>query len=307
MKRIKTQTGLSLPETTVVIAIVALLTALSLPATRSLFSSMAGTGDAQALISAALASARGIAAREQRYAGIRFQHAYHPDGTLKADQYIIFIIHDEPVNMGGLGNGFRAVKGVEPIKLSHNVGVMDFIFTAGNDRPGGPGTALDDPAIPGNQKDTWITSPLGTDVLGDITTFSIIFSPMGKMVIHGVRVRNRDGIVDDTIKTQVYSYDDVFNKIEQVYQRYAGAGIYDNPPGAGMFYQDDYFGSSWSPYPLQDLGLGPEPSRNSFVIYEKDKFKAAYDKNAPWSEYLYKLADEIMYISAYTGRIISRD
>ena len=86
---LRTNKGLTLTETTIVIAIVALLAVLGLPAARVMFNSMvqspAGT---KAMIGAALSSARAIAAKERRYAGVRFQEDYN------GDQYMIFIIND---------------------------------------------------------------------------------------------------------------------------------------------------------------------------------------------------------------------
>ena len=126
MKTNSRQRGLTLMEMTVVILIVALLTSLSLPAIRTFFSSMAMSDGAKGMISAALASARAIAAKEQRYAGVRFQTAYRPDGPLNAPQYMIFVVHD--FDNTGLAPGFRAVEGIKPIKLPENVGVMDLRY-----------------------------------------------------------------------------------------------------------------------------------------------------------------------------------
>jgi hypothetical protein len=59
-----------------------------------------------------------------------------------------------------------------------------------------------------------------------------------------------------------------------------------------MFYQDDY----------PDDGFDEEPSRNSFVIYDKVKFNVM-DKTARF-DYLQNL-DKI-YINPYVGTIIER-
>ena len=126
MKTKTRQSGLTLIETTVVIAIVATLTVLSAPAIRSFLNSMTTSpGGTRALINAALSSARATAAKEQRYAGLRFQKAYHPKGPLEADQYMVFIIYEEPLKMRNITNGFRAVEGMNPIKLPATIGVMD--------------------------------------------------------------------------------------------------------------------------------------------------------------------------------------
>ena len=115
----------------------------------------------------------------------------------------------------------------------------------------------------------------------DATTFSIIFTPAGKLVIHNVRVRNKDG-EGDSPSYDNYSLDDIFNKKVKV----------DN--GIGMFYQDDY----------AQAGLGKEPSRNNFVIYDKRLFQKM--NAAERYDYL-KNQFERININAYTGKIISTD
>jgi type II secretory pathway pseudopilin PulG len=277
------QSGLTLPELAVVIATMALLVGFALPALRALLNSFETQSGATALISTALASARAIAAKEQRYAGVRFQKVPDPKGPLDASQYMIFIIQDPSV----MAYGFRAVDGVKPIKLPDNVTVMDlWVLSSRNLRnPVNPvEDRLDDMqnGYSDAERDALIDE---LRELSDTTTFSIIFSPSGKLAIHGVRVRNRDGRTDDT------SNDDVFNTKNNV-----DAGI-------GMFYQDDYFSTAWT-----DISLGPEPSRNSFVIIdEKDKFKQAFGRGRAWSDYLAQKALHRIYINSYTGTMILPD
>jgi hypothetical protein len=272
MKTRYKQSGRTLAEMTVVIAVIVLLGSIGLPAIRAFLDSFeSGTG-ARPVISAALASARAIAAKEQRYAGIRFQKAYNPDfplDPLKADQYMVFIINDP--NIGAYF--FRAVEGLEPIKLPDSIGVMDY--------------KLINQTI--TSSPTWEPSSNHPVDLIDLTTFSIIFSPSGKMVIHDVRVRNRDG---QSHTSAILSYDDVFNTQLQV-----DAGI-------GMFYQDDYYpGYASTP----NLGLGPEPSRRAFVIYDRREFKSAYDKGRAYSDYLSKLIpNEVIQINPYTGTMVEK-
>lgn len=276
VKKMKTkcrQSGMSLTEMTVVVAAVALLASLSTPAIRTFFDSLASRDTARAMISASLSTARAIAAREQKYAGIRFQKTWHPQGPLYGQQYMIFIIQD--FDGTGLAYGFRAVEGIKPIKLPEGVGVMDLKLGA---------DAVIDKAI---LADTDISLRWQ---LTDTTAFSIIFSPSGKMVIHYVRVRNRDGTNEFT-ETIDMSRDDVFNTLPKITDLL-------NP--VGMFVQDDYAGD----------GLGQELSRNSFVIYEKDKFQQAFLKGLPYSGYLEQLVvpvPQTIYINPYTGRIISSD
>jgi len=250
MKAKGKQAGLTLIEMTVVIVAIAVLTTLGLPAMRAFVNSMESSGGAQCMISASMASARAIAAKEQKYAGIRFQNKYQEDG--KGCQYMIFIVHDfENTN---LASGFRAVEGMQPIKLPENVGVMDL-------------------KINDNKKIDSDSELENEDDLTDTTSFSILFSPSGKLVIHDVRVRNRGG------KTNGESKDDIFNVKSNV------------EDGIGMFYQDDY----------AELGLGQEASRDSFIIYNRAEFERV-NKDRRWSDYIKDL--KVLRINSYTGTII---
>lgn len=272
-------------EMTVVIAIIAMLAVLAAPATRRLFESFETEGGVRTTIGSALASARAIAAKEQRYAGIRFQ-LDDPNDPLHANQYIVFIVQD--TDSTGLAYGFRAVEGVEPIKLPASLGVMDFFIVQ---------RILNSPGLPkitefDIDSDGEITAL--RDML-DTNTFSIVFSPSGKLIFHEVWVRNRDGIPDSAGQVGNYSFDDVFNKRLRVSQGYA------------MFCQDDYFNPYWTAYPGLDLGLGPEFSRVRFVIYEKEKFNQAYLAGQAYSRYLYRLIPDAVYINPYTGTLVSTD
>ena len=126
MKTKTKQSGLSLMETTTTVAAAAMLTVFGLPAVRTFMDSMTTVDSAKTTISAALSSARAIAAKEQHYAGIRFQKAWSPKGPLGTSQYMIFIVHD--FDKTNLTNGFRAADGSKPIKLPDNIGVMDLII-----------------------------------------------------------------------------------------------------------------------------------------------------------------------------------
>lgn len=268
MKTRYKQSGRTLAEMTVVIAVIVLLGSFGLPAIRAFLDSFeSGTG-AKPVISAALASARAIAAKEQRYAGIRFQKAYHPDGPLAAPQYMVFIVQDPCIG----AYFFRAVEGLQPIKLPGTFGVMDLRYrTNTNPLYSGDFPIVSDIEI-GN-----------LNILRDTTAFSIIFSPSGKLVIHNVRVRNKDGEGDSPSFPDL-SQDDIFNKSAKV-----DAGI-------GMFYQDDY----------ANLGLGMDESRRSFVIYDRREFKRAYDRSQAYSGYLVKLIPDAIYINPYMGTMIEK-
>jgi Tfp pilus assembly protein FimT len=263
-------------EMTVVVAIVALLAVLGLPAIRAFVNSLESKGPAEAMISAALSSARAIALKEQRYAGIRFQEAYDPKGPLDAAQYMIFIVYEEPEKIGNNSNGFKAAEGTEPIKLPDGVGVMDLRL----------GSVTGEPTVSTNDNisQNWQVM--------DTTTFSIIFSPSGKLVIHDVQVMNKNGVCqpdNSSSDNSKHSMDDIFNSLVNI-----------SNYGVGMFVEDDNDNNSTH-------GFGEESSRNSFVIYERDKFKAAFQEKPPqaWSGYLSNL--QPVYVNPYTGTIIKQD
>jgi prepilin-type N-terminal cleavage/methylation domain-containing protein len=257
---LQTKHGLTLMEMTVVIVVVALLASFALPAARMLFNSFQSQSGTKAVISAALSSARAIAAEHQHYAGVRFQNRYQEDN--KGCQYMIFIVQDPEI----LAWGFRAVEGYEPIKLPDLVGVMDLRIRTNLSNANDPN---DEPI----DYDNKIDEP---NELRDTTAFSIIFSPSGKMVIHDVRVRNRDGTTT--------SKDDIFNTKFNV----------ENEKIA-MFYQDDY----------ADMGLGQEYSRSNFIIYDRNIFEKV-DPDRRYTDYLEDLASQRIYINPYTGTMIKR-
>ena len=273
------QSGLTLTEMAVVIATIALLAAFGLPAVRMLLESFESGSGAKSMISAALSSARAIAAKEQHYAGVRFQQ------DLAGNQYMVFIVHD--FNKTGLNPGFRVVAGLKPIKLPENLGVMDLVVRINH---GTHWTDAEDPRDEPLKVDYLDdTSPLnlGPDqrnkYITDTSSFSIVFSPSGKLVMRDVRVRNRDGIYqpDNGVSGKV-SMDDIFNS-ERNIRNY----------NVGLFIQDDY----------AEFGLGAESSRSRFIIYDKTQF----DKLDARGRFNYLNSLEVIYINPYTGTIITPD
>ena len=112
-----------------------------------------------------MSSARAIAAKERRYAGVRFQEDYN------GDQYMIFIIYDASISNGWQGNlGFRAVEGSPPVKLPAGIKLCKNEIAPGMD-----------------------------------TTISVVFSPSGKLVIHNLWVRNRDNVSDDSSLDDIFN------------------------------------------------------------------------------------------------------
>jgi hypothetical protein len=268
------QLGLSLIEETLVVAIVAVLLFLAVPAARFLFNNIETPSGVRAMIGSALNSAKAIAAREQQYVGIRFQHACYKDpqgniqplgSPLKMPQYMIFIKYQPPKQSGSNDQDtFTAVEGIEPIKLPENIGVMDMVISQTN--------VIDTDA------------EISTDrQLLDTTTFSIVFSPSGKLVVRDVLTRNRDGLTSGSAQT---SEDDIINTWGQVQNGYA------------TFWQDnDTFNG---------LSLIQEPSRRSFIIYDRNVLRSL-PTGKRYSRYLEELKNKKMiYINPYTGTFINR-
>ena len=89
----------------VVVGGISLLVFFAMPAVRMLSRSFESESGTRSMIQSALSSARAIAAKEQRYAGIRFQVRQDPNTPFEGRQYMIFIIHD--YDETNLENGFR--------------------------------------------------------------------------------------------------------------------------------------------------------------------------------------------------------
>ena len=276
MKTRTRQFGFTLTEMTLVVATIAILLGLGLPAVRALLHSFESDTGTKGMINAALSNARAIAARDQRYAGIRFQQ--DTDGN----QYMIFIEHD--FEKTGLSPGFRAVTDTKPIKLPENSGVLDLMVRSNyGTSPAAAASLLDEPLTPAHLDDN-NPENIGPDrrnnYIRDTSCFSIIFSPSGKLVIRTVRVRNKEGIYQpDNGVSGKRSTDDVFNSPVNI-----------TTYGVGKFVQDDY----------AEMGLGAEPSRNSIVIYNKNHF----DKLNAQERFDYLHSLTVIYINPYTGTMI---
>jgi len=286
------QTGLTLPEMVLVILTIGLLVTISLPGIRSLMHSFESQSSPRALISAAMASARAIAVREQRYAGIRFQPVYRPENCVQGPQYMIFIINEPAVG----AYAFRTVEGIEPIRLPQAMGVLDLALVMDRNvaNPANPNQQvfLDDPSIADVQKDGWLSD---IALFNDTSTFSVIFSPVGRLVRHGVWVRNKDGARDTLAGSAQVSDDIVFNKIDRV-------KVDASDPNPALFCQDDYYGGLANPY--GNLGLGPEPSRMRLLVYDRNSLKQV-PVDRRWSGYLKRLVDsQTIYLNPYTGDLV---
>ncbi len=277
----KRQQGVTLIELLVVATIITLLTAVGLPAFRALNNAFESGGSVERMINSMLTTARSKAIQGQRYVGVRFQKRFRND-PLAASQYMILIERDSVST--GIQSGFKAVQGLKPVKLPDSVGVMDLnVADPGERKPMSPETSptqtLDEDP---NDSDELLND---LSELRDVTTFSVIFSPQGHLVVHGVRVRNNSGKLDGDSS----SPDDVFNTFEQVNM------------GNAQFLQDDYFEGSVSESATDIRGLGPEASRLSFVIFKTEPFINAYNQGQAWTGYLHTL--QRRYGNRYTGAL----
>ena len=106
--------GITLMELMISLVVIAMLVVISIPATRSFRDSLESTS-VRGMINSIIASARAIAAKEQKYAGVRFQQ--DPNGF----QYAIFILHDTSLS----AYGFGAIEGLKPMKFPKTFAVMD--------------------------------------------------------------------------------------------------------------------------------------------------------------------------------------
>ena len=280
------QSGITLTEMVVVISIIAILASFGLPAVRSLMKSFESGSGTKSIINAALSTARAIAAKEQRYAGIRFQLDLHNN------QYMIFIIHDPEKT--GLSSGFRALEGQKPIKLPDDSRVIDQMIRS-YDSEDLESWTLEEfhPFLGEGRNEITLTYKSGWDgqneIVRDMSCFSVIFSPTGKLVSHPVRVRNRDGIYkpNNSIPGKI-SMDDIFNSPDNIMNF-----------NVGMFVQDD----DWPHFPYLSR-FGEEYSQTRFFIYEKsvfDKMDVTEDR------YNYLINLQPIFINPYTGTIIENN
>ncbi|MEN6384709.1 MAG: prepilin-type N-terminal cleavage/methylation domain-containing protein, partial [Phycisphaerales bacterium] len=265
-KRLKNN-GFSLIELLVVLGVVAALAAIAIPSIKAMQKSFDSTG-AEGMISAALSTARTIAISQQRYAGVRFQNAYDAN----QGQYMIFVINQE-AKLSNVDEAFCAIEGYKPIKLPANSGLIDLYVR--NDTSPNTGDAKEYPIQLSDLSNYDMT-------MNDISTFSIVFSPSGKIVKHDIRIKNVQG------KNRPLNLNDSDDKVFN-----SPVNIVDNQ--TGLFVQDDY----------GDLGYGGEKSRNKFYLYDKTKLNKLADNNQQW-DYLQEIYKKPVCLNPYTGEIINK-
>lgn len=280
--------AVTLTELLVMMAVMVILLAIAAPVAQKLAQSLGGSGGARNIIDAALTSARAIAVREGQYAGVRFQQ----DST--GQFYLIFIIDNKSTS---LATDFRAVEGKTPIRLPENIGVMDgkWVTRKFNTTTGELLTATDSDLTDGKLENTTANMPDGKNIyFWDACTFSIVFSPSGKLASQTVRVCNQDGITDTTSHTTVSS-DKIFNKRSVVDGEVVNY--------SALFYQDDY-GDGDVLGEKKIYGIAAETSRKNFIVFEKAGL-AKVAANKRWSECLSKSVTE--FVNPYTGELVKKN
>ena len=284
------QSGLTLTEMAVVVGVIALLAGLAVPTVRVVVESFESGESTMSMISSALATARALAAKEGDYVGVRFQMAYDPTlpDPLTASQYMIFVIHDSSM----MASAFRTLEGSKPVKLPDSVLVTDLTVRSNHGATSNAAEDIGEEPLQVGYLDDGVAANLDPDnenmYVTDICTFSIVFSPSGKLLRHEVRVRNRDDVYrpDNTLPpaSRKKSMDDVFNSPVNI-----GSRSID----VGMFIQDDY----------AERGLGAELSRYGFVVCDKLTFRNL----DALGRFDYLSSREFKYLNPHTGTIIGRN
>ncbi len=182
MNKKQQQSGFTLIEILVVVAIIAVLVTLSLPNTMGIIRSHRAAATKN-LIRNALAQAQAHAAVTQKYAGVRFQ--FTKDQWQNNRQYLVLIENETT------GSDFVAIRNAKAAALPVGMGVISQ-------------TASLSGAIPDNLTQF--------SVMGE-TTFSIIFSPTGQLVTKDVYLQPKEerdeyGILIDSIVNTDVNVDD---------------------------------------------------------------------------------------------------
>lgn len=271
MRQRTKKTGFSLTEILVSMSIIGILAGIGLPAVKQVVKSFESASRLEGVVSAAMSNARAMAQARDQYIGIRFQQ------TPQGEQYMVFIEQDNDVGPGHvllqMNPGFRALKGKNPIRLPKRGAVMDLRI---KNNYIDIEAYLTDRSV--KVEDVFgvvdlVASNAGIDQeweLLDAMTFSVVFSPQGKLVITNLRVAHSNS---------------------------NGGEVFNRSTNDSMFIQDDIY-----TVPDAVQGLQLEPSRNNFIIVDKNKFNSI-PAGERYSRYLQYL--KAVYINPYTGELIS--
>ncbi len=265
------KSGVTLLELTIVISIIVLVTAFSVPNISAMMKTHR-VNSAKTMIRTFIGRAQAHAQLTGRLAGVRFQ--FDRDGWEDGRQYMVLI--EKPV--GVFTAEFNAVADERPIALPEGIGV---ISTVSDD--------LD------NDFDNYYQ----TDNSGihDATTFSFVFAPSGRLVFRLVRLKSRNVLGPN--------FDQVMNIEINVDQSGRPNNITNIPVNSGLLYDDGdhQVSGNWvEPVPW----CRPEPSTGGFIIYEVEKMKSIDSPLLRYEQYVERDLNELL-VNAYTGEIIESE
>jgi type II secretory pathway pseudopilin PulG len=239
----------TLIELTIVMAIIIILAAISIPALSNMTAG-ASTNAARTMLRSAFSSARAKAAASQAYVGVRFQQ------TDEGKTYAVFV---EPVpEQTASFLVLQATSQTEPIALPDGVELI----------PNMDGIASPDDYM--------------ADHLKELTTFTVLFAPDGRIIRKRVQVRRR------TFPSDPRMYDVIFNNPQ-------------DPNVADYLLLEDRY------LPLDDPTTEPpvdnynEISQVSLMIYEQEKRKNA--GQTPYTGYVRAQALR-QHLNVYTGDLV---
>lgn len=228
----------TLIEMLIVVTIMAILLALSVPAVSSILRSHRWTAS-ENTVRGALSMARGYALQHQCYAGVRFQQ------DNEGRQYLVLIENVEA------GNVFNAVPNVKPTVLPSGMGAITLDVE---------NSGFEDDYLDADESDQWC--------LRGATTFCIVFSPTGQLVAKEVQIRRR--LLEDATFNEIVEVD-TGNAILYDDGWYAGptapqdwCGVEDSTTGLFLYEQalmDEVdVDSRWADY-VSDYGNADDVSR----------------------------------------------
>jgi len=252
MKHKRKAEGYSLVELLVVVAIIGILLGLTMPSFNSMMKSQQITST-KTLIRTALTQAQVYASSNQKYAGLRFQ------SDTKGRPHIILIENTHDTTYAPIPNA-------RPVALPEGIGLIsasiDILAPANRD------LYLDD-----SNNDQYC-------LLG-ATTFTIIFSPTGQLVIKTPIVHPRN------------DFDQTMNVAAVV------------EAGGARFYCDGWYTDSFGNPPHAPVYYClSEDSTMGLYIYEKEPMQEA-NSNLRYTEYVSLL--QPLLINTYTGKLIELD